>query len=74
MERTVYCDCYYCEHFEDGKCMSETLHVGNMSGCKEFVTSDEKMDAWIAAHEEKPMYYDEYKLKPKVIICRQKLK
>ena len=65
MKQTIYCSTFYCEHYEDGKCLSPVLHVSNVGGCKEFNPSDEKLDAHLktqANNPNKPTEYGEYDL------------
>ncbi len=51
MQQTIYCDCFYCEHYEDGKCLSPVLHLGHHDCCHEFTPSDEKLDAHFDGRE-----------------------
>ena len=63
MKQTIYCSTFYCEHYEDGKCLSPVLHMSSVNGCKEFNPSDEKLDAHLkvqANNPNKPTEYSEY--------------
>ena len=51
MKQTIYCDCFYCEHYEEGKCLSPELHLGFHSSCKEFTPSEDKLTAHINTHD-----------------------
>ena len=77
MKQTIYCDCFYCEHYEAGKCASPVLHLGNHSSCKEFFPSTEKMDAYIDTHSpssdsDKSKEYGEYSAPHTIFRIRQK--
>lgn len=65
MKQTIYCDCFYCEHYEGGKCLSPVLHLGRASSCREFTPSEEKLNAYLEAHANnpnKPTEYGEYSM------------
>ncbi|MBR4113124.1 MAG: hypothetical protein IKK54_00500 [Anaerotignum sp.] len=75
MKQTIYCSTFYCEHYENGKCLSPVLHVSNVGGCKEFNPSDEKLDAHLktqANNPNKPTEYGEYDLPHITFRIRQK--
>ena len=75
MKQTIYCDCFYCEHFEEGKCISPVLHLSNFSSCKEFNLSEEKLDAHLEARANdpnKPTEYGTYRPRNPSIPIRQK--
>ena len=75
MKQTIYCSTFYCEHYEDGKCLSPVLHLSSCSSCKEFNPSDEKLDAHLKAqanNPNKPTEYGEYDLPPTIMVIRQK--
>ena len=60
MKQTIYCDCFYCEHHENGKCLSPVLHLDNINSCKEFTFSEEKLDAYLEARANDPNKPTEY--------------
>ena len=75
MKQTIYCSTFYCEHYENGKCLSPVLHVSNVSSCKEFTLSEEKLNAYLEAHANapnKPTEYGEYDMPNIALRIRQK--
>ena len=80
MKQTIYCDCFYCEYYENDKCISPELHLGLHSSCKEFTPSEEKLNAYVDAHDPNfdpnhPKEYGEYPpsdVKPQILRFRQK--
>lgn len=73
MNQTIYCDCFYCEHYEDGKCLAPILHLSNCSSCREFTPSEEKLNAYLNTHTPNaPKEYGEYTTPPSFIRIRQK--
>ena len=80
MKQTIYCDCFYCEHYEDSKCLSPELHLGFQRSCKEFVHSQKKLDAYFDSRDpdfdpNRPKEYGEYDPpapKAKILRLRQK--
>ncbi|WP_458407180.1 hypothetical protein [Anaerotignum sp.] len=74
MKQIIYCPTFYCEHYEDGKCLSPVLHLSSFDSCREFNPSDEKLNAYLEAHanDPKPTEYDTPNLSPMVIRIRQK--
>ena len=60
MKQTIYCTCFYCEHHEEGHCLSPVLHLGHYDCCKEFTFSEEKLDAYLEARANDPNKPTEY--------------
>lgn len=53
MQRFIYCDRFYCGHWEEGKCLSPVLHLGQGHSCAEFSPSEEKFNRQMAILDEK---------------------
>ena len=58
MKQTVYCDCFYCEYYEEGICVCEVLHLKGSSACREFEHSEEKLEAKLATARVHSTRYD----------------
>lgn len=53
MQRVVYCSRFYCEHWENEKCLSPVLHLGQGASCAEYAPSEEKFNRQMAVWDEK---------------------
>lgn len=53
MHRVIYCDRFYCEHWEDEKCLSPVLHLTQGTFCAEYAPSEEKFNRQMEALEKK---------------------
>ena len=53
MHRVIYCDRFYCEHWEDEKCLSPVLHLAQGAACAEYAPSEEKFNRRMEALDEK---------------------
>ena len=74
MEQKIYCDCFYCEYFENGRCISSELHLGFRDVCREFSISEEKMNNHLEEQkkkEKKNLEYGKVVLKSEVYLIRQ---
>ena len=47
MKQTIYCNCFYCVHYEDKICTAPELHITNRSCETEFEMSQEKLNAYL---------------------------
>lgn len=60
MEKVVHCNVFYCEHFQDNLCHAPELHLGFRDSCREFIISDEKLEAYLDAQSANPNRPTEY--------------